>query len=69
MDYPLLCRRAVLNDTYGVGEDMQLYSPDNITFGESAVCLNFEKRIDHRKILGPAGRNTGEKIRLFLCYD
>ena len=32
-----------LNDTYGVGEDMQLYSPDNITFGESAVCLNFRK--------------------------
>ena len=23
--------------------DMQLYSPDNITFGESAVCLNFRK--------------------------
>ena len=32
-----------MNDTYGVGEDMQLYSPDNITFGESAVCLNFRK--------------------------
>ncbi len=32
-----------LNDTYGVGKDVQLYSSDNVSFGHSAVCLNFRK--------------------------
>lgn len=32
-----------LNDTYGVGEDVQLFTPDNITFNGSAVVLNFRK--------------------------
>lgn len=32
-----------LNDTYGVGKDVQLFTPDNVTFTESAVCLNFRK--------------------------
>lgn len=32
-----------LNDTYGVGNDVQLFTPDNITFNGSAVCLNFKK--------------------------
>lgn len=32
-----------LNDTYGVGEDVQLFTADNITFNNSAVCLNFRK--------------------------
>lgn len=34
-----------LNDTYGVGKDVQLYTPDNITFKASAVCLNFRKEL------------------------
>lgn len=32
-----------LNDTYGVGQDVQLYTQDNISFNDSAVCLNFRK--------------------------
>lgn len=32
-----------LNDTYGVGNDVQLYTKDNISFNDSAVCLNFRK--------------------------
>lgn len=32
-----------LNDTYGVGEDVQLYTADNISFGQSSVCLNFRQ--------------------------
>lgn len=32
-----------LNDTYGVGEDVQLFAPENISFNQSAVCLNFRK--------------------------
>lgn len=32
-----------LNDTYGVGKDVQLYTPDNITFNGSAIHLNFRK--------------------------
>jgi len=32
-----------LNDTYGVGQDVQLFTPDNISFRESSVCLNFRK--------------------------
>lgn len=33
----------LLNDTYGVGQDVQLFTPDNISFKNSAVCLNFRK--------------------------
>jgi len=32
-----------LNDTYGVGRDVQLFTPDNIAFQESAVNLRFRK--------------------------
>lgn len=32
-----------LNDTYGVGDDVQLFTGDNITFNGSTVCLNFRK--------------------------
>ncbi|MEG2555546.1 MAG: family 16 glycosylhydrolase [Odoribacter sp.] len=32
-----------LNDTYGVGKDVQLYAADNVSFSGSAVCLNFRK--------------------------
>ena len=32
-----------LNDTYGVGDDMQLYLSENITFRDSSICLNFRK--------------------------
>lgn len=32
-----------LNDTYGVGTDVQLYTPDNVSLEDSAVCLNFRK--------------------------
>ena len=32
-----------LNDTYGVGQDVQLFTPDNISFNESAISLNFRK--------------------------
>lgn len=32
-----------LNDTYGVGDDVQLYTPDNITFSGSSLHLNFRK--------------------------
>lgn len=32
-----------LNDTYGVGNDVQLFTRDNISFNGSAVCLNFRK--------------------------
>lgn len=32
-----------LNDTYGVGKDVQLFTPENITFDHSAISLNFRK--------------------------
>lgn len=32
-----------LDDTYGVGDDVQLFTQDNISFGESTVCLNFKR--------------------------
>lgn len=32
-----------LDDTYGVGKDVQLFTPENISFNESSVCLNFRK--------------------------
>lgn len=32
-----------LNDTYGVGNDVQLFTADNVSFNENAVCLNFRK--------------------------
>lgn len=32
-----------LNDTYGVGKDVQLYAPDNIDFHGNTLCLNFRK--------------------------
>lgn len=32
-----------LNDTYGVGKDVQLFTADNISFQESAVKLHFRK--------------------------
>lgn len=32
-----------LNDTYGVGKDVQLFTGDNVSFTENAVCLNFRK--------------------------
>lgn len=32
-----------LNDTYGVGNDIQLYTPENISFTERSVILNFKK--------------------------
>lgn len=32
-----------LNDTYGVGGDIQLFTPDNISFGNSTISLNFRK--------------------------
>lgn len=32
-----------LNDTYGVGKDVQLHTADNVTFSGSAVRLNFKK--------------------------
>lgn len=33
----------LLNDTYAVGQDVQLFTNDNISFNDSAVCLNFRK--------------------------
>lgn len=32
-----------LNDTYGVGNDVQLYTADNITFSNTNISLNFRK--------------------------
>lgn len=32
-----------LSDTYGVGQDVQLYMPDNITFSGSSLFLNFRR--------------------------
>lgn len=32
-----------LNDTYGVGNDVQLFTKDNVSFNDNAVCLNFRK--------------------------
>lgn len=32
-----------LNDTYGVGGDVQLFTADNVSFGQSSVYLNFRK--------------------------
>lgn len=32
-----------LNDTYGVGGDVQLFTADNVSFGQSSVSLNFRK--------------------------
>lgn len=32
-----------LNDTYGVGNDVHLFTPDNISFQDSAVNLHFKK--------------------------
>lgn len=32
-----------LNDTYGVGNDVQLYTPENVSFTEKSVILNFKK--------------------------
>lgn len=32
-----------LNDTYGVGKDVQLFTSDNISHTENSVCLNFRK--------------------------
>ncbi|MDR1756600.1 MAG: glycoside hydrolase family 16 protein [Culturomica sp.] len=32
-----------LNDTYGVGDDVQLFTGDNISFTEKSVILNFKK--------------------------
>lgn len=32
-----------LNDTYGVGDDVQLFLPENISFTERSVQLNFKK--------------------------
>lgn len=32
-----------LNDTYGVGNDVQLFTKDNISFTDTSVCLNFRK--------------------------
>ncbi len=46
----------LLNDTYGVGDDVQLYTPANISFQESSVCLNFRKETVTGKYWD---RNTG----------
>lgn len=32
-----------LGDTYGVGKDVQLFTPENISFNGTSVCLNFRK--------------------------
>lgn len=32
-----------LNDTYGVGKDVQLFTPENISFTDRSVLLNFKK--------------------------
>lgn len=32
-----------LNDTYAVGEDIQLFTRENISFGKNVMCLNFRK--------------------------
>lgn len=32
-----------LDDTYGVGQDVQLFTPENMTFDKSTVTLNFKK--------------------------
>ncbi len=46
----------LLNATYGVGEDVQLYTPANVSFRESSVCLNFRKETVTGKYWD---RNTG----------
>lgn len=32
-----------LDDTYGVGNDVQLFTPENVGFDKNAVCLKFKK--------------------------
>lgn len=32
-----------LDDTYGVGDDVQLFTHDNVSFGTSTACLNFKR--------------------------
>ena len=51
-----------LNDTYGVGNDVQLFTRDNISFNESSVCLNFRKE----SIIGKYwDQNLGVKERKY----
>lgn len=33
----------LLNDTYGVGQDVQLFTKENVSFDNNCVCLNFRK--------------------------
>lgn len=43
-----------LNDTYGVGNDVQLFTGDNLSYHDSAACLNFRKE----PIIGKYWDNT-----------